>query len=43
MQGRKIEFVGVLVIACTLAATAYGMMEEALARPMDMIRAALSG
>jgi len=42
-QGRKIEFIGVVMIGTTLAATAYGMVEQALARPMALIHAALGG
>ena len=42
-QGRTIEFTGVVVIGCALAITAYGMVEQMLARPMAMIRAALGG
>jgi hypothetical protein len=42
-QGRAIEFVGVVVIACSLAATAYDMVEQAFARPMAMVEQALGG
>jgi hypothetical protein len=38
-----IEFVGVVAAACTLAASAYGMVEQALATPMAMIHTALGG
>jgi hypothetical protein len=42
-QGRTIEFVGVVVIACSLAASAFNMIEQALGRPMAIIREALGG
>jgi hypothetical protein len=42
-RGRMIVFVGVVVAACTLAAGAYGMVEQALATPMAMIHIALGG
>jgi hypothetical protein len=42
-QGRTIEFTGVVVIGCALAVTAYGMVEQTLARPMALIRNALGG
>ena len=40
-QGRSIEFTGVVVIACSLAATAYDMVEQAFARPLALIQQAL--
>jgi hypothetical protein len=40
-EGRIFEFFGVIAIGCVLAATAFGMVEQALADPMAMIRAAL--
>jgi hypothetical protein len=42
-QGRMVEFVGVVLIGCTLAASAYGMVAQALAGPMALIDAALGG
>lgn len=42
-QGRMIEFFGVVLIGGTLAATAYGMVAQALGRPLAMIHAALGG
>jgi hypothetical protein len=42
-QGRMVEFVGVVLIGSVLAAAAYGLVEQALARPMAMIQAALGG
>ena len=42
-QGRMVEFVGVVLIGSTLAAAAYGLVEQALARPMALIHAALGG
>jgi hypothetical protein len=38
-----IEFVGVVLAGCMFAATAYGMVAQALAGPMAMIDAALLG
>lgn len=43
LQGRMFEFVSVVLIGCTLAASAYGMVEQALATPMAMIDTALGG
>jgi hypothetical protein len=40
-QGRIVEFVGVVLVGCIFAATAYGMIEQALARPMALINGAL--
>jgi hypothetical protein len=40
-QGRMLEFFGVVAIGCVVAASAYGMVQQALAHPMAMIRAAL--
>jgi hypothetical protein len=37
------EFVGVVLFGCTLAASAYGMVAQALAGPMALIDAALGG
>jgi hypothetical protein len=42
-QGKMIEFVGVVLAGCMFAATAYGMVAQALAGPMAMIDAALRG
>lgn len=42
-QGRMIEFVSVVLAGCMFAATAYGMVTQALARPMALIHAALGG
>ena len=42
-QGRMVEFAGVVVVGCTLAASAYGMIEQAFARPLAMIHSALGG
>jgi hypothetical protein len=42
-KGRLIEFVGVVLIGCTLAVTAYGAIEQVLAPPLAMIHAALGG
>jgi hypothetical protein len=42
-QGRIAEFASVGVIAASLALTLFGIVEQALAAPMDAIRAALGG
>jgi len=42
-QGRIAEFASVGVIAASLALTLLGIVEQALAAPMDAIRAALGG
>jgi hypothetical protein len=41
-QGRLIEFAGVVVIACSLAAAAFDLVVESLGRPMAAIERALS-
>jgi hypothetical protein len=41
-QGRMIEFVGVVVIACSLAMTAFDLVIETLGKPMALIEQALS-
>lgn len=41
-QGRTIEFVGVVLIACSLAVMAFDMVQQALSRPIMMIASALS-
>jgi hypothetical protein len=40
-QGARIEFAGVMLIVCSLAATAFMMIEQALQAPMAAVRAAL--
>ena len=42
-RGRLFEFVSVAVIGCGLAVTLFSMVEEAFAKPMGAIRAALGG
>jgi hypothetical protein len=42
-RGKMIESIGVFIVGVTLAAPAYGMVEQALARPMALIHAALGG
>jgi hypothetical protein len=42
-QGRMIEYAGVVVIACSLAVTAFDLVIETLGRPMALINAALGG
>jgi hypothetical protein len=41
-QGRMIEFAGVVVIACSLAVTAFDLVIETLGKPMALIEQALS-
>ena len=41
--GRVIEYVGVALIACTLAATAFDVFERGLGTPMALIETALAG
>ena len=41
--GRVIEYVGVALIACTLAATAFYFFERGLGTPMALIETALAG
>lgn len=43
LRGRAMEFVSVGVIAASLALTIWSMAEEALARPMAAVSAALGG
>jgi hypothetical protein len=43
LRGRTMEFVSVGVIAASLAITIWSMAEQALARPMAAVAAALSG
>jgi hypothetical protein len=43
VRGRLFEFASVAVIGCGLAVTLFTMVEEALAKPMVAIRAALGG
>ena len=40
-QGRMIEYVGAVVIACVLAASAFELVERALWRPVAIIESAL--
>ncbi|HUP67763.1 MAG TPA: hypothetical protein VM145_06110, partial [Sphingomicrobium sp.] len=40
-QGRIMEFVGVVAIACSLAVTAFDAVGHTLARPMAMVSQAL--
>ena len=40
-QGRMIEYAGVVLIACSLAVTAYDLMVQALGRPMSAVEQAL--
>lgn len=42
-QGRMIEFAGVVLIACSLAVSAFDMVARALGRPMGMALVALGG
>jgi hypothetical protein len=42
-QGRMVEFVGAGVVALSLALAALSMVEQAFARPIAMVTAALSG
>jgi hypothetical protein len=42
-DGRMIEFAGVVLIACALAASAFDLVERALGRPLALIDAALGG
>jgi len=41
-QGRMIEYAGVVVIACSLAVTAFDLVIETLGKPMALIEQALS-
>lgn len=41
IQGRAIEFAGVLVIAVSLAGAGFTMVESAFARPLAVVAAAL--
>jgi len=41
LQGRAIEFVGVLVVAASLAGAGFTMVEAAFARPLAAVTAAL--
>ena len=41
MRGRAFEFAGIAILAASAAAGAFAMVEQALAHPMAMIRAAL--
>jgi hypothetical protein len=43
LRGRALEFVGVGMIAASLAVTTWGMAQEAFARPMHAVVAALGG
>jgi len=40
-EGRMIEYASVVVISCSLAATAFDLVREALGRPMAIIMQAL--
>jgi hypothetical protein len=42
-RGRTFEFAGIVTIAIALAASVYGMVEQALARPLALVSAALGG
>ena len=42
-RGRLFEFASVVVVGASLAVAVFNMVEEALAKPMDAIRAALGG
>jgi hypothetical protein len=42
-EGRMIGFAGVVLVACSLAATAYDMVEQALAHAVALIDQALGG
>jgi hypothetical protein len=42
-RGRWFEFASVALIGCSLAATLFTVVQEALVRPMDAVRAALGG
>lgn len=43
LRGRAMEFISVGVIAASLAVTIWSMVEQALARPMAAVAAALGG
>jgi hypothetical protein len=43
LRGRAMEFISVGVIAASLAVTIWSMVEQALARPMAAVTAALGG
>lgn len=43
LRGRAIEFAGVVLIAATLATGAFAMVQQALARPLAYVHAALGG
>jgi len=42
-RARWFEFAGVAVVGASFAATLFSMIESALAKPMDAVRAALGG
>src|SRR4051794_30236366 len=43
LRSRAIEFAGVAVIAASLAATLFSMVDAAFARPLAIVQAALGG
>lgn len=43
LRGRAIEFLGIVLLAISLAATARGMVEQAFARPLAIVTAELGG
>jgi len=42
-QGQMVEFAGVVAVAVALSVLAYGMVEQALGRPLALVSAALGG